>query len=187
MQITIKEVQNPIKADPTRQIRGRTSYKIISTDARTFFCKPENRPSDLDKGMVVDIDVWVDNYNNNHINRFTVVNDDNIAPSPQPTPTTAPTPPQATQNSYQPTTEGTAGGHDVADIQSKDWAIILQSLINRNQTISPTNKLKWFLTLYSYGAKEAFERLKKNKLTEEQILDLDNTAISEMPDDKIPF
>ena len=37
MQITIKEVQNPIKAEPTRQIRGRTSYKIISTDARTFF------------------------------------------------------------------------------------------------------------------------------------------------------
>tara|TARA_R100000951_G_scaffold29904_1_gene25826 strand:+ start:7881 stop:8432 length:552 start_codon:yes stop_codon:yes gene_type:complete len=183
MQITIKEVQNPIKADPTRQIRGRTSYKIISTDARTFFCKPENRPSDLDKGMVVDIDVWVDNYNNNHINRFTVVNDDNIAPSPQPTPT--PQPQAPTTNNY--VEEGTAGGHDVADIQSKDWAIILQSLINRNQTISPTNKLKWFLTLYSYGAKEAFERLKKNKLTEEQILDLDNTAISAMPDDKIPF
>ena len=180
MQITIKEVQNPIKADPTRQIRGRTSYKIISTDARTFFCKPENRPSDLDKGMVVDIDVWVDNYNNNHINRFTVINDDNIAPSPQPTPTTAPTPPQATQNSYQPTTEGTAGGHDVAELQGRDWSIILQACVNRYVDWTPDQKLQWFLINYSKGSVGAFKHLQQTE-------DLDNTAISEMPDDKIPF
>ena len=178
MQITIKEVQNPIKADPTRQIRGRTSYKIISTDARTFFCKPENRPSDLDKGMVVDIDVWVDNYNNNHINRFTVVNDDNIAPSPQPTPTAAPTPPQAPATNY--VEEGTAGGHDVAELQGRDWAIILQACVNRYPDWTPDQKLQWLLLNYSRGSVGAFKHLQQTE-------DLDNTAISEMPDDKIPF
>lgn len=178
MQITIKEVQNPIKADPTRQIRGRTSYKIISTDARTFFCKPENRPSDLDKGMVVDIDVWVDNYNNNHINRFTVVNDDNIAPSPQPTPTAAPTPPQAPATNY--VEEGTAGGHDVAELQGRDWAIILQACVNRDATLTADQKLKFILMNYSRGSVGAFKHLQQTE-------DLDNTAISEMPDDKIPF
>ena len=179
MQITIKEVQNPIKADPTRQIRGRTSYKIISTDARTFFCKPGNRPSDLDKGMVVDIDVWVDNYNNNHINRFTVVNDDNIAPSPQPTPA-APTPqPQApTTNNY--VEEGTAGGHDVAELQGRDWAIILQACVNRYPDWTPDQKLRWICIYYSKGASNTFKQLQDTH-------DLDNQAISEMPDDKIPF
>ena len=178
MQITIKEVQNPIKADPTRQIRGRTSYKIISTDARTFFCKPENRPSDLDKGMVVDIDVWVDNYNNNHINRFTVINDDNIAPSPQPTPTAAPTPPQAPATNY--VEEGTAGGHDVAELQVRDWAIILQACVNRYPDWTPDQKLQWLLLNYSRGSSGAFKHL-------QQTHDLDNQAMSEMPDDKIPF
>ena len=178
MQITIKEVQNPIKADPTRQIRGRTSYKIISTDARTFFCKPENRPSDLDKGMVVDIDVWVDNYNNNHINRFTVINDDNIAPSPQPTPD-APTPqPQAPVTNY--VEEGTAGGHDVSELVGRDWAIILQACVNRDATLTADQKLKFILLNYSGGSVGAFKHLQQTE-------DLDNTAISEMPDDKIPF
>jgi hypothetical protein len=176
MQITIKEVQNPIKADPTRQIRGRTSYKIISTDARTFFCKPENRPSDLDKGMVVDIDVWVDNYNNNHINRFTVVNDDNIAPSPQPTPT--PQPQAPTTNNY--VEEGTAGGHDVAELQGRDWAIILQACVNRYPDWTPDQKLRWICIYYSKGASSTFKQLQDTH-------DLDNQAISEMPDDKIPF
>lgn len=187
MQITIKEIIAPQPPNEEKGWKGTKNFKIVTTDGKKLLCNPDKRPSDLDVGMIVDIETWADQFNNLYINRFKVVNDDNIAPSPQPIPTVAPTPPQTPQNSYQPSTEGTAGGHDVADIQSKDWAIILQSLINRNQTISPTNKLKWFLTLYSYGAKEAFERLKKNKLTEEQILDLDNTALSEMPDDKIPF
>ena len=178
MQITIKEVQTPILPDASRQIKGRTSYKIISTDARTFFCKPENRPSDLDKGMVVDIDVWVDNYNNNHINRFTVINDDNIAPSPQPTPTAAPTPPQAPATNY--VEEGTAGGHDVAELQGRDWAIILQACVNRDATLTADQKLKFILMNYSRGSVGAFKHLQQTE-------DLDNTAISEMPDDKIPF
>ena len=128
--------------------------------------------------MVVDIDVWVDNYNNNHINRFTVVNDDNIAPSPQPTPTAAPTPPQAPATNY--VEEGTAGGHDVAELQGRDWAIILQACVNRYPDWTPDQILQWLLLNYSRGSSGGFKHL-------QQTQDLDNQAMSEKPDDKIPF
>ena len=194
MQITVKEIQTPILPDASRQIKGRTSYKIISTDARTFFCKPENRPSDLNVGMNIEVDIWADKYNNNHINRFTVINEDNVPQSPVPmtpppmTPIPQPIAPQQPQNSYQAPIDTNAEGNDVAQLQGRDWSIILQAMINRNQTISPTNKIKWFLTLYSMGSKKTLELLNKKELTEEQILDLDNTTISgNMPDDEINF
>ena len=193
MEVTIQKIDEPKPANPERGYSEGKYYHVWTTSGQKLLLNKEKYDNFVkEKGLKQGATGTVLTGESNgyiYLNQFIPTNQNvvNAIPSPQPTPTAAPTPPQATQNSYQPTTEGTAGGHDVADIQSKDWAIILQSLINRNQTISPTNKLKWFLTLYSYGAKEAFERLKKNKLTEEQILDLDNTAISEMPDDKIPF
>ena len=178
MQITVKEIQTPILPDASRQIKGRTSYKIISTDARTFFCKPENRPSDLNNGMKIEIDVWVDNYNNNHINRFTVINEDNVPQSPVPM-TPQPTAPQQPQTSQQaPIAE--AGGHDVSELVGRDWSIILQACVNRFASWTPDQKLQWFLINYSRGSTGAFKHLQQTE-------DLDNTAISKMPDDNIPF
>ena len=179
MQITIKEIQTPILPDESRQIKGRTSYKIISTDARTFFCKPENRPSDLNIGMKIEIDVWVDNYNNNHMNRFTVINDDQVPQSPVPmTPKPQPIAPQPPQNSYQ---EPLGTGNDIAELTGTGWAIILQACVNRDATLSANEKLKFILMNYSRGSEGAFKHL-------QQIEDLNNTAISgNMPDDEINF
>ena len=180
MQITVKEIQTPILPDASRQIKGRTSYKIISTDARTFFCKPENRPSDLNNGMKIEIDVWVDNYNNNHINRFTVINEDNVPQSPVPmTPTPQPIAPQQPQTRQQ-TPIAEAGGHDVSELVGRDWSIILQACVNRFASWTPDQKLQWFLINYSRGSIGAFKHLQQTE-------DLDNTAISKMPDDNIPF
>jgi hypothetical protein len=186
MQITVKEIQTPILPDASRQIKGRTSYKIISTDARTFFCKPENRPSDLNVGMNIEVDIWADKYNNNHINRFTVINEDNVPQSPVPmtpppmTPIPQPIAPQQPQNSYQAPLDTGAGGHDVSELQGRDWSIILQAMCNRFGTWNPDQKLHWFLMNYSRGAEGSFKHLQQTE-------DLDNTAISKMPDDNIPF
>ena len=183
MQITIKEIQTPILPDVSRQIKGRTSYKIISTDARTFFCKPENRPSDLNVGMNIEVDIWADKFNNLYINRFTVINEDSVPQTPVPmTPvpmTPQPIAPQQPQTRQQsPIVE--AGGHDVSELVGRDWSIILQACVNRFASWTPDQKLQWFLINYSRGSTGAFKHLQQTE-------DLDNTAISKMPDDNIPF
>jgi len=178
MQITIKEIIAPQPPNEEKGWKGTKNYKIITTDGKKLLCNPDKRPSDLDVGMVVDIETWADQFNNLYINRFKVVNDDNIAPSPQPTPT-APTPqPQAPTTNY--VEEGTAGGHDVSELVGRDWAIILQACVNRDATLTADQKLKFILMNYSRGSVGAFKHLQQTE-------DLDNTAISEMPDDKIPF
>ena len=179
MQITIKEIIAPQPPNEEKGWKGTKNYKIVTTDGKKLLCNPDKRPSDLDVGMVVDIETWADQFNNIYINRFKVVNDDNIAPSPQPTPTTPTPQPQApTTNNY--VEEGTAGGHDVAELQGRDWAIILQACVNRYPDWTPDQKLQWLLLNYSRGSSGAFKHL-------QQIEDLDNQAMSEMPDDKIPF
>ena len=180
MQITIKEIIAPQPPNEEKGWKGTKNFKIVTTDGKKLLCNPDKRPSDLDVGMVVDIETRADQFNNLYINRFKGVNDDNIAPSPQPTPTVAPKRPQAPQNSYQPSTEGTAGGHDVAELQGRDWAIILQACVNRYPDWTPDQKLQWLLLNYSRGSSGAFKHL-------QQTQDLDNQAMSEMPDDKIPF
>jgi hypothetical protein len=178
MQITIKEIIAPQPPNEEKGWKGTKNYKIVTTDGKKLLCNPDKRPSDLDVGMVVDIETWADQFNNLYINRFKVVNDDNIAPSPQPTPT-APTPqPQAPTTNY--VEEGTAGGHDVSELVGRDWAIILQACVNRDATLTADQKLKFILMNYSRGSVGAFKHLQQTE-------DLDNTAISEMPDDKIPF
>ena len=181
MQITVKEIQTPILPDESRQIKGRTSYKIISNDARIFFCKPENRPSDLNIGMAIEIDVWVDKFNNNHINNFTVINQDSVPQTPVPMPKPQPIAPQPPQNSYQPPIDTGAGGNDVAELTGTGWAIILQACVNRDSTLTADQKLKFILMNYSRGSVGAFKHLQQTE-------DLDNTAISgNMPDDEINF
>ena len=178
MQITIKEITPPTPANPEKGYPAGKNYKIVTTDGKKLLCNPDKRPSDLDVGMVVDIETWADKFNNLYINRFKVVNDDNIAPSPQPTPTAAPTPSQAPTTNY--VEEGTAGGHDVSELVGRDWSIILQACVNRYVDWTPDQKLQWFLINYSKGSVGAFKHLQQTE-------DLDNTAISETPDDKIPF
>ena len=178
MQITIKEIIAPQPPNEEKGWKGTKNYKIVTTDGKKLLCNPDKRPSDLDVGMVVDIETWADQFNNLYINRFKVVNDDNIAPSPQPTPT-APTPqPQAPTTNY--VEEGAAGGHDVSELVGRDWAIILQACVNRDATLTADQKLKFILLNYSRGSVGAFKHLQQTE-------DLDNTAISETHDDKIPF
>ena len=180
MQITIQEITPPTPANPSLGYPAGKNYKITSTDARKFLCNPDKRPSDLNVGMKIEIEVWVDNYNNNYINRFTVINEDSVPPIPVPmTPTPQPTAPQQPQTSQQaPIAE--AGGHDVAELVGRDWSIILQACVNRFVAWTPDQKLQWFLINYSRGSTGAFKHLQQTE-------DLDNTTISESHDDKIPF
>jgi len=62
----------------------------------------------------------------------------------------------------------------------RDWSIILQACVNRFVAWTPDQKLQWFLINYSRGSTGAFKHLQQTE-------DLDNTAISKMPDDNIPF
>ena len=183
MQITILEITPPTPANPSLGYPAGKNYKITSTDARKFLCNPDKRPSDLNVGMVVEIDTWADKFNNLYINRFTVINEDSVPQTPVPmTPppmTPQPTAPQQPQTSQQaPIAE--AGGHDVSELVGRDWSIILQAMCNRFATWNPDQKLHWFLMNYSRGAEGSFKHLQQTE-------DLDNTTISESHDDKIPF
>ena len=88
MQITIQDITPPTPANPEKGYPAGKNYKITSTDARKFLCNPDKRPSDLNVGMVVEIDTWADKFNNLYINRFTVINEDSVPQTPVPmTPT----------------------------------------------------------------------------------------------------
>ena len=104
----------------------------------------------------------------------------------QPSPTLREVPPPV--DWHDANEGGQAGGFDVANIDARSWSIILQAMINRNADIKPSDKLKWYLIMYSTGPEKAFKMLQNdNSLTDAQVEDLDNTAISKMPDDNIPF
>jgi len=178
MQITIQDITPPTPANPEKGYPAGKNYKITSTDARKFLCNPDKRPSDLNVGMVVEIDTWADKFNNLYINRFTVINEDNVPQSPVPM-TPQPIASQQPQTRQQsPIVE--AGGHDVSELVGRDWSIILQACVNRFASWTPDQKLQWFLINYSRGSTGAFKHLQQTE-------DLDNTAISKMPDDNIPF
>ena len=176
MQITIREITPPKPANVELGYPAGKNFKIISTDARKFLCSPDKGARELNVGMVIEIDTWADTHNNLYLNRFTVINEDQVPQSPV---AMTPTPPQQPQTSQQaPIAE--AGGHDVAELQGRDWSIILQAMCNRFATWNPDQKLHWFLMNYSRGAEGSFKHL-------QQTQDLDNTTISESHDDKIPF
>ena len=165
MKITIKEIEGPIKPDLSRKIKGRASTKIIDAQGNKYFCKPENRPSDLDKGMVIEVDIWTDDFGNNHINNFKVVNDDNILPNKELE--------QLDDNVYEETS-----GNSLHEISPRDWLILIESCMTRFPNWNPNKKMEWCLKLYKKGAVKTLQAY-ENKMTKEQEQDLDNTALSQ--------
>ena len=165
MKITIKELEGAIKPDPSRKIKGRASTKIIDAQGNKYFCKPENRPSDLDKGMVIEVDIWTDDFGNNHINNFKVVNDDNILPNKELE--------QLDDNVYEETS-----GNSLHEISPRDWLILIEACMTRFPNWNPNKKMEWCLKLYKKGAVKTLQAY-ENKMTKEQEQDLDNTALSQ--------
>ena len=178
MQIEVYEIEEPKAPNVEQGWAGRKTYKVTDREMTAYYANPDNVQgiAQLKVGDKLDIKFTEKVYSGKPIkflNSFTPINHMTVTNN---------------VSTPQPVQEGTAGGHDVAELVGRDWSIILQAMINRNQTISPTNKIKWFLTLYSMGSKKTLELLNKKELTEEQILDLDNTTISgNMPDDEINF
>jgi hypothetical protein len=165
MKITIKELEGAIKPDPSRKIKGRASTKIIDAQGNKYFCKPENRPSDLDIGMVIEVDIWTDDFGNNHINSFKVINDDNIPAVRELE--------KLDDNVYEETS-----GNSLLEINQREWLILIESCMTRYPNWNPNKKMEWCLKLYKKGAVKTLQAY-ENKMTKEQEQDLDNTALSQ--------
>jgi hypothetical protein len=167
MKITIKELEGAIKPDPSRKIKGRLSTKITDTQGRKYYCKPENRPSDLDIGMVLEIEVWTDDFGNDHINSFKVINDDNIPPAKE------------LENLADDVYEETSG-NSLLELNQREWLILIESCMTRYPNWNPNKKMEWCLKLYKNGPVKTLQAY-ENKPTKEQEQDLDNTALSNTP------
>ena len=177
MQIEVYEIEEPKAPNVEQGWAGRKTYKVTDRDMNMYYANPDNVQgiAQLKVGDKLDIKFTEKVYSGKPIkflNSFTPINHmtvTNNVSTPQPqTPVT---------NQFQ---EGTAGGHDVAELVGRDWSIILQACVNRFVAWTPDQKLQWFLLNYSRGSTGAFKHL-------QQVEDLDNTTISAMPDDKIPF
>ena len=180
MQIQVREITPPRPANIEKGWEAGKTYKVTDTNGVFYYANPQYVTSIIDVKASNNIDIKfkekvVGGKPMNFVDSITILGD---TVAPQPNTHTEPT--QTPQNSYQPSTEGTAGGHDVAELQGRDWSIILQACVNRYVDWTPDQKLQWFLINYSKGSVGAFKHLQQTE-------DLDNTAISEMPDDKIPF
>ena len=196
MQIEVYEVTPPRAANLEKGWAAGKTYKITDTQNKTYYANPQFVPiiTELKAGNKVDIKFKEKEIGNNRMNFVDSITQLNSTGNPppsnvmQPSPTQREVPPPVDWHDANEGANSEAGGYDITTIDARSWSIILQAMINRNQTISPTNKIKWFLTLYSMGSKKTLELLNKKELTEEQILDLDNTTISgNMPDDEINF
>tara|TARA_R110000764_G_scaffold78280_1_gene156212 strand:+ start:61 stop:573 length:513 start_codon:yes stop_codon:yes gene_type:complete len=170
MQIEVYEIEEPKAPNVEQGWAGRKTYKVTDRDMNMYYANPDNVQgiAQLKVGDKLDIKFTEKVYSGKPIkflNSFTAIN--HIT---------------ATNNvsTPQPVQEGTAGGHDVAELVGRDWSIILQACVNRFVAWTPDQKLQWFLLNYSRGSTGAFKHL-------QQVEDLDNTTISAMPDDKIPF
>ena len=170
MQIEVYEIEEPKAPNVEQGWAGRKTYKVTDRDMNMYYANPDNVQgiSQLKVGDKLDIKFTEKVYSGKPIkflNSFTPINHMT-----------------ATNNvsTPQPVQEGTAGGHDVAELVGRDWSIILQACVNRFVAWTPDQKLQWFLLNYSRGSTGAFKHL-------QQVEDLDNTTISAMPDDKIPF
>jgi|TARA_R110002124_G_scaffold281297_2_gene455391 hypothetical protein len=170
MQIEVYEIEEPKAPNVEQGWAGRKTYKVTDRDMNMYYANPDNVQgiSQLKVGDKLDIKFTEKVYSGKPIkflNSFTPINHMT-----------------ATNNvsTPQPVQEGTAGGHDVAELVGRDWSIILQACVNRFVAWTPDQKLQWFLLNYSRGSTGAFKHL-------QQVEDSDNTTISAMPDDKIPF
>ena len=170
MQIEVYEIEEPKAPNVEQGWAGRKTYKVTDREMTAYYANPDNVQgiAQLKVGDKLDIKFTEKVYSGKPIkflNSFTPINHMT-----------------ATNNvsTPQPVQEGTAGGHDVAELVGRDWSIILQACVNRFVAWTPDQKLQWFLLNYSRGSTGAFKHL-------QQVEDSDNTTISAMPDDKIPF
>ena len=170
MQIEVYEIEEPKAPNVEQGWAGRKTYKVTDRDMNMYYANPDNVQgiSQLKVGDKLDIKFTEKVYSGKPIkflNSFTPINHMTVTNN---------------VSTPQPVQEGTAGGHDVAELVGRDWSIILQACVNRFVAWTPDQKLQWFLLNYSRGSTGAFKHL-------QQVEDLDNTTISAMPDDKIPF
>jgi hypothetical protein len=180
MQIQVREITPPRPANIEKGWEAGKTYKVTDTNGVFYYANPQYVTNIIDVKASNNIDIKfkekvVGGKPMNFVDSITILGD---TVAPQPNTHTEPT--QTPQNSYQPSTEGTAGGYNVSDLDSRAWSIILQACVNRYPDWTPDQKLRWICIYYSKGASNTFKQLQDNH-------DLDNTAISEMPDDKIPF
>ena len=171
MQIQVREITPPRPANVEKGWEAGKTYKVTDTNGIFYYANPQfvTNITEVKDNDNIDIkfkEKIVGGKPMNFIDNITIITAD-ITPTQQ-----APT------TNY--VEEGTAGGHDVSELVGRDWAIILQACVNRDATLTADQKLKFILMNYSRGSVGAFKHLQQTE-------DLDNTAISEMPDDKIPF
>jgi len=175
MQIQVREITPPRPANVEKGWKAGKTYKITDINNINYYANPEfisniSEVKENDKIAIKFKETAVAGKPMNFVEKIEfLVIDPNTTPAQQP---------QAPTTNY--VEEGTAGGHDIAELQGRDWAIILQACVNRYVDWTPDQKLQWLLLNYSRGSAGAFKKLQQTE-------DLDNTAISEVPDDKIPF
>ena len=170
MQIEVYEIEDPKAPNVEQGWAGRKTYKVTDRDMNMYYANPDNVQgiAQLKVGDKLDIKFTEKVYSGKPIkflNSFTPINHMTVTNN---------------VSTPQPVQEGTASGHDVAELVGRDWSIILQACVNRFVAWTPDQKLQWFLLNYSRGSTGAFKHL-------QQVEDSDNTTISAMPDDKIPF
>ena len=169
MQIQVREISPPRPA--TEQYKAGTSYKITDMNGKFYYANPQYITNVTEVKANDNLDIKfkekvISGKPMNFIDSITIITAD-ITPTQQPPAT----------NYVE---EGTAGGYNVSDLDSRAWSIILQACVNRYPDWTPDQKLRWICIYYSKGAENTFKELQNTH-------DLDNQAISAMPDDKIPF
>ena len=169
MQIQVREISPPRPA--TEQYKAGTSYKITDMNGKFYYANPQYITNVTEVKANDNLDIKfkekvIGGKPMNFVDSITIITAD-ITPTQQ----------EPATNYVE---EGTAGGYNVSDLDSRAWSIILQACVNRYPNWTPDQKLRWICIYYSKGAENTFRELQDTH-------DLDNTAISEMPDDKIPF
>ena len=169
MQIQVREISPPRPA--TEQYKAGTSYKITDMNGKFYYANPQYIPNVTEVKANDNLDIKfkekvIGGKPMNFVDSITIITAD-ITPTQQ----------EPATNYVE---EGTAGGYNVSDLDSRAWSIILQACVNRYSDWTPDQKLRWICIYYSKGAKNTFRELQDTH-------DLDNQAVSAMPDDKIPF
>lgn len=169
MQIQVREISPPRPA--TEQYKAGTSYKITDMNGKFYYANPQYITNVIEVKANDNLDIKfkekvIGGKPMNFVDSITIITAD-ITPTQQ----------EPATNYVE---EGTAGGYNVSDLDSRAWSIILQACVNRYPDWTPDQKLRWICIYYSKGASNTFKQLQNNH-------DSDNTTISEMPDDKIPF
>lgn len=177
MQIEVYEIEEPKAPNVEQGWAGRKTYKVTDREMTAYYANPDNVQgiAQLKVGDKLDIKFTEKVYSGKPIkflNSFTPINHMTVTNNVTPT-QVAPSQPVQQPNQEE-------SGNPIEDLDSRSWSIILQACVNRFASWTPDQKLQWFLHNYSSGSQNAMKRLNNEE-------DLDNTTISKMPDDKIPF